>query len=381
MQIDPIRDGENWYAYVGNNPINWIDPLGLAYYAVIRNTSGTIITGGALGDTTFASSGYFHTREVAAILNNAGQITASANYNEKTHDVTMTIMDFSKLKNYQDRSLHINMAELVGKTAVGLTSKGQPTSVYFRSYKCLFTGTKSYVNLRSLTSYLGYTIDIYNQDIGKITNAVEFLDSTKKYFSQSMNQVILGNYAEDITWLGTGGQVLTGLAGVDLPGDIRDIAYDLQNWEWAWANAGQLGIDSIGLLPLVGALKYGDETIVLLKNGDKVATIFSKSEVSHILKRHHLQTFLKQVPRLSEAELAAKLKKKSFFNPAWSTEKILDAAAEAYAKAINAGVKNDVISYIIDGETITVVITNGKLETAYGAYKYTAEEVRALAGL
>ena len=28
---DPIRDGENWFAYVGNNPVNWIDPDGLKY--------------------------------------------------------------------------------------------------------------------------------------------------------------------------------------------------------------------------------------------------------------------------------------------------------------------------------------------------------------
>ena len=27
--IDPIRSGSNWYAYVNNNPINLIDPLGL----------------------------------------------------------------------------------------------------------------------------------------------------------------------------------------------------------------------------------------------------------------------------------------------------------------------------------------------------------------
>ena len=27
---DPIRDGENWFAYVGNNPVNFIDPWGLS---------------------------------------------------------------------------------------------------------------------------------------------------------------------------------------------------------------------------------------------------------------------------------------------------------------------------------------------------------------
>jgi hypothetical protein len=28
--VDPIRDGDNWFVYVGNNPINFIDPFGLA---------------------------------------------------------------------------------------------------------------------------------------------------------------------------------------------------------------------------------------------------------------------------------------------------------------------------------------------------------------
>jgi RHS repeat-associated protein len=23
---DPVRDGSNWFAYVNNDPINWIDP-------------------------------------------------------------------------------------------------------------------------------------------------------------------------------------------------------------------------------------------------------------------------------------------------------------------------------------------------------------------
>jgi RHS repeat-associated protein len=27
--VDPIRDGANWFAYVNNDPVNWIDPWGL----------------------------------------------------------------------------------------------------------------------------------------------------------------------------------------------------------------------------------------------------------------------------------------------------------------------------------------------------------------
>ena len=29
---DPIRDGENWFSYVGNNPVNWVDPEGIGDY-------------------------------------------------------------------------------------------------------------------------------------------------------------------------------------------------------------------------------------------------------------------------------------------------------------------------------------------------------------
>jgi hypothetical protein len=28
--VDPIRDGGNWFAYVNNDPVNWVDPQGLA---------------------------------------------------------------------------------------------------------------------------------------------------------------------------------------------------------------------------------------------------------------------------------------------------------------------------------------------------------------
>ena len=36
---DPIRDGENWFAYVGNNPVNWVDPWGLSASENQKNTN------------------------------------------------------------------------------------------------------------------------------------------------------------------------------------------------------------------------------------------------------------------------------------------------------------------------------------------------------
>jgi RHS repeat-associated protein len=36
---DPIRDGSNWFAYVNNDPVNWIDPWGLEDKQIYTNSS------------------------------------------------------------------------------------------------------------------------------------------------------------------------------------------------------------------------------------------------------------------------------------------------------------------------------------------------------
>ena len=67
------------------------------------------------------------------------------------------------------------------------------------------------------------------------------------YLDRSWNQLIKGNFTEDVTLMGTTAQIGTGLIGVDLPGDIRDIIADLSTWEWTWGHAGQTGLDLIGV--------------------------------------------------------------------------------------------------------------------------------------
>ena len=89
--------------------------------------------------------------------------------------------------------------------------------------------------------------------------------------TKSANQIIKGNYTEDVTILGTAGQIATGVLGVDLPGDIRDITHDLTHWEWSWKHAGKTALDVVGVLPLVGGLKYTDEAAQLLKNSGNAA--------------------------------------------------------------------------------------------------------------
>lgn len=93
------------------------------------------------------------------------------------------------------------------------------------------------------------------------------------YLATSGRQLFLGNYTNDVTVAGTVAQIATGFFDLDLPGDIRDITYDLTNWEWSWKHAGQTALDTAGLLPVVGTLKYGDEVGTLIKNTDKADEI------------------------------------------------------------------------------------------------------------
>ena len=121
------------------------------------------------------------------------------------------------------------------------------------------------------------------------------------YLETSLKQVTLGNYAEQVTAAGTAGQVILGLTGLDLPGDIRDIVYDITHWEWRGGHVTQTILDGIAFLPVVGALKYGDEVHVLLKGeADEIVRLTGKvqdeigdavlggweRQIGHVLEQH-----------------------------------------------------------------------------------------------
>jgi hypothetical protein len=114
------------------------------------------------------------------------------------------------------------------------------------------------------------------------------------YLQKSLNQVALGNWTDDVTLLGTAGQITLGLFGLDLPSDIRDLAYDLTNWNWTWGHVGQTVLDAIGFVPGVGIVKNADEVSAALKgvfkNSDEVADALKSAgknsdEISEILRK------------------------------------------------------------------------------------------------
>lgn len=108
--------------------------------------------------------------------------------------------------------------------------------------------------------------------------------------------VILGNFSDKSTLGGTALQILVGeIPYVGFATDIRDVAADLVNWEWSWKHVGVTSLDVIGLIPVVGSLKYaGDLKVVskgielsddaadiltaAMKHADDVSDLASKSD-------------------------------------------------------------------------------------------------------
>jgi len=81
----------------------------------------------------------------------------------------------------------------------------------------------------------------------------------------------LGNYSGDVTALGTTLQVLSGILGLDTAADVRDLYYDVTHWDGSKEHIIQTLLDVVGLIPVVGSLKYADEVGTLVKQGLKGA--------------------------------------------------------------------------------------------------------------
>lgn len=156
---------------------------------------------------------------------------------------------------------------------LNLNHVGYNTNVrgaYFRYEQCGYT----YVDLMTMSAKMGMQAYIYSDaEYQAYKDSIyEFYTglNEKGYMVASATQVALGNYSEsDITMLGTIGQIGAGLLGADLPADLRDLVYDLQHWnELVKNNPGQIALDTVGVLPLIGVIKYGDEAALVIKKAD-----------------------------------------------------------------------------------------------------------------
>ena len=102
----------------------------------------------------------------------------------------------------------------------------------------------------------------------------KMLDKAEDYLIRSAECIVLGNFTDEVTVLGVGVQIVLGIFDLDLPCDIRDIIADIKNLAETdrvrWDLIGMLALDLIGLIPVIGALKYSDETAGAAASGEKL---------------------------------------------------------------------------------------------------------------
>ena len=118
----------------------------------------------------------------------------------------------------------------------------------------------------------------------------KMLDKAEDYLIRSAECIVLGNFTDEVTVLGVGVQIVLGIFDLDLPCDIRDIIADVRNLAKAddikWDMIAMLALDAIGLVPMIGALKYSDEYVTLFKNADKVSVVARSTDGAGVLAKH-----------------------------------------------------------------------------------------------
>ncbi len=116
------------------------------------------------------------------------------------------------------------------------------------------------------------------------------LDKAEDYLIRSAECIVLGNFTDEVTLLGVGVQIVLGIFDLDLPCDIRDIIADIKNLAETdrvrWDLIGMLALDLIGLIPVIGALKYSDEVGTLFKNAGKVSVVAEGADGVGAVTRH-----------------------------------------------------------------------------------------------
>lgn len=135
-------------------------------------------------------------------------------------------------------------------------------------------------NKKTLVETLSY---LYNHYIEPVA------DAASDYIGKSLNQIVKGNFTDDVTLLGTAGEIVLGIFDLDLVCDLRDITYDIGEWgeiiigddEFSWSFAGQSFLDLVGIVPVIGAVKYSDEVGALFK---KVPDLYKEVVESTIKK-------------------------------------------------------------------------------------------------
>ncbi len=336
--VDPVKGNVRnqqslvQYTYVLNNPLMYVDPLGMVYHLTLMKNGGGQLYQTDILDKNIISSGekrYIGVRKFSDIIAAANWKMPNVNFDVNLINNAVVSMDYTAVSGASNNiTLNLNH--------VGYNTNVRGT--YFRYEQCGYT----YVDLMTMSAKMGMQAYIYSDaEYQAYKDSIyEFYTglNEKGYMVASATQVALGNYSEsDITMLGTIGQIGAGLLGADLPADLRDLAYDLQHWnELVKNNPGQIALDTVGVLPLIGVIKYGDEAALVIKKADGTIEKVIRNVSKNSSKNFNSISSLNQHYAKHGKEIAEMLEK-----PNYSVKDYLDDA--------NYIVKNGIYSPELNG--------------------------------
>ena len=100
----------------------------------------------------------------------------------------------------------------------------------------------------------------------------------------------------------------------------------------------------------------------------------SNSNIQH-MKKHTFEGMREQARHLTDAQLQAKLNQ-TFFNRSWSLNEVTRHTQNAFNYLRSQGIVNGTHQIVVGGETINIVIRDGRFITAWGNHQFTVSDFR-----
>jgi hypothetical protein len=104
----------------------------------------------------------------------------------------------------------------------------------------------------------------------------------------------------------------------------------------------------------------------------------SSNTMRHINNTHNPIIYAQQLKFKPQDAIVRELQHKSFFNSNWNTFQIENAVNAGYAQAVEKHISTGTYTFRYADETITVVLKNGEIQTAYGNHIYTHQQILKL---
>ena len=128
-----------------------------------------------------------------------------------------------------------------------------------------------------------------NVETGETFAYVSAPEHQKGFWEKTWNQIVLGDFSDDVTWLGSVASIALAFTAADAPMDFRDMLGSAQKGEWGWAV-----VNGISLLPVVGVV--GEIGSIAKKTGKAAKALDNTAEAAQTGKQ-----ILKNVDNMGQA--------------------------------------------------------------------------------